>query len=145
MRCLTCLIVALWSLPSDAQEVRYQDPPGAFTYHGCSDPTEEAQDMVRSIVGKWNAVGVFDFRQINDAQPIQADAPSGTQALCNTIREEAPIQHDYNRQSFFDAGAYYLVVTHPHDPDPTDETLSMGLRTVGVHDRQGRFINAVSF
>ena len=119
-------------------------PPGIGDYHGCSDPTEEGLDIARAVVGEWDANG-FDFRTLPYARPITADVGAAQHALCDEIRAEAPPEHDYERLSFFDAGAYYLAVSHPSDPDPADDFLSMGLRTVGVYDRSGRYVAAVSF
>lgn len=134
-------LAALWIPPAVAQRT---PPPGTGTYHGCSDPTEEGLDIARSVVGKWDAQA-YDFRQFSYARPITAEAPPEVHALCDVIRTEAPPEHHYRRLSFFDAGTHYLFVTHPFDPDPSDNTLSFGIRSVGVYDRSGGYITAVSF
>ncbi len=116
----------------------------AQEHAGCSNPTDEGMEIAESVIGKldWE---YFDFRTLILGAPLDRQSPEPIQAICNVIRETGPIEDEYNKLSFFDAGTHFVLITHLYDPDPSDNTIVLGLSTVGVYDRSGQFVEAMSF
>jgi hypothetical protein len=120
-------------------------PLSARAQQGCPDHTDEALSIIGNVVGVLNTPD-FDFRALPaGASPLGSYSPSNIQALCNTMRQNAPAEDTMQKISFFDVTTHFLAVTHVVDPNPSDDIIVSGLNTVVVFDRSGNKIAAISF